>query len=140
MADNKPHGKNLKHKLDTTALEADTRSVGINVDNDIVDATAAGDTAKETMEGVYGWGLDSSYVWNGGNGKVDDVIFGMFSSGALNAQLVPGGGTVSADNPIYRGDVIVKSYTITVPHDGIVACQATFQGDGVLTRLTSGDY
>ncbi len=134
------HGKNLAHKVNTTAVEESTKSVDVSVDNDVVDATAAGDTAKETLEGVYGWGMDGNYNWNPAASKNDAVIFGMLGSGALNVQVVPGGGTVSADNPIFRGNAILKSYKISVPHDGVVTSTASYQGDGVLTRLTSGSF
>ncbi len=134
------HGKNLDHKLFSTAVEDDTLSVDVNIDNDIVDASAAGDTAKETLEGIYGWGMDGSYNWNGAAGKIDEVLFKLLTSGAQNVQVVPGGGTVSADNPIYRGNAIIKSISISVPHDGVVTSKASFTGDGVITRLTSGSF
>ncbi len=134
------HGKNLKHKLAAVAVQGETKQVTVNLDNDVAEVTAAGDTAKEYLEGVYGWTAEGEYNWDGASGYSDHTIFRLFTSGEQNLQVVPAGGTVSTDNPIFRGNTIVKSYQITVPIGGAVVCRATYQGTGVLNRYTSGDY
>ena len=134
------HGKNMLHRINSVSAESYTKQVTVNVDNDIVDSTTAGDTSKASLEGIYSWNMDGDYVWNGGSGQIDYTIFRTLGSGALTNQVVPGGGTVSNDNPIYRGSAILKSYSITVPHDGVIAAKASWQGNGALNRYTSGNY
>lgn len=134
------HAKNLLHEINGVSAAAYTKQVAINIDNDVAETTAAGDLAKTFMEGVYGHTMDADYNWYGGSGQVDDTIFKMLSSGSLPVQVVPGGGTVSNDNPMYRGNYIVRSYSITCPANGVVTARASYQGDGVLNRYTSGSY
>ena len=134
------HGKNLDHKVVATAIESATRSVTVNMDTDIVETTAAGATAKAHVAGLYNWGMDADYVWNPVAAMQDPVVFGILTSGAQTVQVVPGGGTVSADNPIFKGSAILKSYSITVPYDGIVTARASYAGTGTLNRYTSGTF
>ena len=120
------HGKNLDHKVVAIALENETKSVDVAIDNDVVEKTAAGDAAKEYLQGVYGWTMDADYNWDAlGTSGNDAVIFGILTSGEQNVQVVPGGGTVSSNNPIYKGNAILKSYSVHVPIDGVVAFKAS---------------
>lgn len=134
------HGKNMLHEINGVSGNAYTKQVTVNIDNDVVETTAAGDLAKTQLEGVYGWNMDADYNWYGGSGQMDDTIFKMLSSGSLAVQVVPGGGTVSNDNPMYRGNAILRSYSINCPANGPVTSRASYLGDGVLNRYTSGVY
>jgi len=135
------HGKDMQHMVVARDVSADTKQVDISVDIDTADVTAAGDDSKEFLEGVYGWSMDGSYNWNGGSGQNDATIFGTITSGSQNVQLLPGGGTnASGNNPMYRGNAIIKSYKISCPHDGAVSCTASYQGNGAINRYTSGNY
>ena len=136
----KIHGNKLTHKVNTTAVTDDTRAVDVNISVDTADATTAGNTAKQGIQGAYGWGMDGDYTFNPSSGQNDSVIFNMISSGALNVQVVPGGGTVSVDNPIFRGLGLLTNYSIHIPHNDIVTSRASYQGTSSLTRLTSGAF
>lgn len=128
------HGKNLDHTVASKAVEDDTLQVDISIDTNVVDSTAAGDSAKESLQGIYGWTMDGRYNWNKSSGEIDNVIFQMLRSGSQTVDLTPGGGTEGANNPAYTGSALVKSYKISIPHDSKITCQAQYVGDGALTR------
>jgi hypothetical protein len=128
------HGKNLTHTIGSKAVEADTQGVDISIDVDVADATAAGMAAKQAIEGLYGWNMDGKYLWNKSSGEIDAVVFSMFSSGSQTVEVTPGGGAEGANNPSYTGSAIVKNYKIAIPHDGPITCNASYAGDGALTR------
>jgi hypothetical protein len=135
------HGKTLNHKINSVSADTYTKQVTVAVDIDTAEKTAAGASAKSYLEGHYGWNMDGDYNWEGSSGQVDATVFAMITSGALNMQLLPGGGTHSStNNPMYRGTAILKSYQITAPHDGVVVCRASYQGSDALNRYTSGFY
>ena len=134
-------GKNVQAKIVSTSVDTLIRSVDLNVDADAIDATAANAAAKSTLQGTYGWTADVDLNFAGGSGQADDTLFKSITSGAQNFQVLPRGGTnASQDNPMYRGNAVLKSINISIPSDGVITEKASFQGDGALTRLTSGSY
>src|SRR5574343_623456 len=134
-------GKKVQAKVVATSADTYIRSVDISVDVDTVDATAANATAKANVAGIYGWNANMDLNWTGSSGQIDDVLFKTITSGAQNLQVLPGGGTnASDDNPMFRGNAIMKSFSISSPHDGLITEKASWVGDGALTRVTSGSY
>jgi len=136
------HGKNLGHQigLSGTLIEQRTytKSVGLNVDVDVADTTAAGDTSKTALEGVYGWTMDADYNWTGDSGQADHQIFRQIGSSYQRVQIIPGSTTASSNMPRYQGNAFVKSFSLTCPADGVVSCKASWQGTGALNRYLSG--
>lgn len=128
------HGKTLDHTVNTVALEENTSRVTISVDQDVSEVTAATDSAKEHLPGIYGWQMEGEYRWNPSAGKNDATIYAALTSGAIAVDCTPGGGAVGHDNPKYNGNAMVKRYQISIPHDGVITSRATFVGDDVLTR------
>lgn len=134
------HGKNQGQLINLVSTNLYTKNTTINVDIDTADITAAGDDSKQYLEGQNGWTMDSDYNWEGSSGQIDATIFKMITSGSAKVQSIPGGTTTSTQNPMYRGDAILKSYSISIPHDGAITCKASYQGTGALNRYTSGQY
>lgn len=131
------HGKNLDHTINTVSVEDFTKGVEISIDNDVVEASAAGDAAKEHIEGIYGWVMDGDYNWNPASGKNDATIFALLGAGAKAIDVTPGGGAAAAENPKYEGNAILKSYKISIPHDGLITSKASYQGTGALSRTVA---
>ncbi len=134
-------GKNAQAKIVSTSVDTIIRSVDLSVDVDTIDATCANAAAKANVAGVYGWNADMDLNYGGGSGQADDTLFKSITSGAVNFQVLPAGGTnASQDNPMYRGNVLIKGFSISIPHDGLITQKASFVGDGALSRNTSGSY
>ena len=128
------HGKNLAHPINSVNLAAACKSIDISMDIDLPDATHAGDTAKESLDGMYGWGMDAAYDWDPAATENDATIFAMVAANSKVVDCTPGGGTESATNPKYTGTAMLKSYRISIPHDGMITSRASFQGNGAITR------
>ena len=128
------HGKNFNHTVAGVALESGTTQIAINIANAVADKTAAGGLAKAYLEGVYDWKMDADYIWNPAAGQNDATVMAMRISGAQTVACTPGGGAESATNPEYTGSALLKEYSISIPHDGVITAKAKFEGSGVLTR------
>ena len=128
------HGKTLKHTVVTTALEENTRRAVVNMDIDQAEITAANTNPKKYLQGLYSWGVEADMTWNPAAGKNAAVIYGIIASGAQTVAVRPAGGTVGANNPEYTGSAIVKNYHVTIPHDGVIVCKASYEGSGDLDR------
>lgn len=132
------HGKNLYHQVRSLEQRTMTKGVTIDVDVDTTEVQAAGDTAKEYLEGIYGWKMGGDYLWDGASGNIDHAVMGQITSGQVIVQLIPSGSTGSANMPRYLGSAHITSYSISVPADGVVTCKAEYQGTGILNRYLSG--
>ncbi len=134
-------GKSVQAKVVSTSADTYIRSVDISVDQDTVDSTAANVNAKTTLAGTYGWNVDMDLNWTGNSGQIEDALFKTILSGSQNVQVLPAGGVNSSqDNPMYRGNAVMKSWSVSIPHDGLITQKASFVGDGNLNRYTSGAY
>jgi predicted secreted protein len=135
------HGYKVQQKIVSTSCDTVIRSVDINMENDTVDATAANASWKASVVGIPSWSVDGNYICDLGSGQIDDTVFKTILSGAQNVQVLPGGGTnASGNNPMYRGNAVIKSYKISIPHDGVITGAVSWQGDGAFNRYTSGSY
>lgn len=134
-------GKNVQAKIVSTSVDTILRSVDLSVDVDQIDSTAANANAKSVLGGAYSWSMDMDLNWGGGSGQAEDTLFRTILSGSQNVQVLPAGGVnASQDNPMYRGNALLKGFSISIPHDGLITQKASFQGDGALHRYTSGSY
>lgn len=132
------HGKNLYHQVRALEQRTMTKNVNIDIDVDTTEVQAAGDAAKEYLEGIYGWKMGGDYIWDGLSGNIDHAVLGQITSGPLIVQLIPSGATGSANMPRYHGSAHITSYSIQVPADGVITCKAEYQGTGILNRYLSG--
>ncbi len=128
------HGKNLDHTVNTKSLESQVKSVELAVDVDTAEDTAAGDSAKTHVEGMYGWGMDAEMNWDPAANQNDVTLFALLGQGAKTIDLTPGGGTESSTNPKYTGSAIMTSFRLSVPHDGLCSLKASYKGTGALAR------
>jgi predicted secreted protein len=134
-------GNKVQMKVVSTSCDTYIRSVDINMENDTIDSTAANATWKASVVGIPNWSLDANFVCDTGSGQIDDLIFRTILSGSQNVQVLPNGGVnSSSDNPMYRGEAVIKSYKISIPHDGLIVSTAAWEGNGTLNRYTSGSY
>jgi len=132
------HGKDLYHKVGGIEQRTLTKNIGIDVNVDTVEVQAAGDTAKKSLEGIYGWKMGGDYLWDGLSGNIDHMILTQITSGPVIVQVIPFGATGSANMPRFHGSSLITSYSIQIPADGVITCKAEFQGTGILNRYLSG--
>jgi hypothetical protein len=128
------YGSNADHNLNAVNLKGSLRTFDLAWDTDLVDATCMGDTAKQPVAGVYGVTADASYLWDPAASENDVTIQARIGAAAVVLNIVPGGGSVSVTNPRYYGNVLVKSYKIHVPHDGMITSDASFVYTNGATR------
>ena len=130
------HGKAADHNFGV-ALDAALRSIDVAVDVDLPDTSCMGDSAKECLPGMYGWGMDAEYLWDPAASENDVTIQAQIGGAGTTVDVTPGGGAASATNPKYSGTGHVKSYRISVPHDGVITSRCSYQGDGALSRVVA---
>lgn len=130
------HGENANYTFNSVAIEDELNSIDQEVAQDIGDVTAFADTAKEHVEGKYGWSHDVGGSADFAASQGDATIFGRIGAGSTAVLFDPvGGGTAgAADNPVYGGNVIVESYRISSRVNAPATYQARFRGTGALTR------
>ena len=132
------HGKSADHNYNSVALDGSLRSIDVNIDVDTPDTSCAGDSAKEAIAGMYGWGMEAEYRWNPAASENDAIIFAqILAAAAATCDVTPGGGTPTATNPKYTGSAFVKSYRVSVPCDGVIEARASYQGTSTLTRAVA---
>jgi hypothetical protein len=132
------YGNNADFQFNAVNLKGSLKTVDLSYDVDTVDATCMGDTIKQVVSGVYGASMDTSFLWDPAASENDVTIQARIGNSTAAALfVVPGGGTISATNPKYTGNALVKSFKIHVPHDGMITCDASFVYTNGATRNSS---
>ena len=84
-------------------------ALAINYGAEVLDNTVFGGDTRSNTGGLKTMGFQHEGLWNGGDGEVDDVLFGKI---ALANQLMTICPTTGADGePAYTGSIIVGEYS-----------------------------
>lgn len=118
-------------------LTPHVKSVTLNYEAEELDRTAMGDTARRRIGGLKDFNVQLNFNQDFDAGAVDATLFGIVGT-VVPVLITPRSGTVTATNPRYSGQVLVRRYS---PIDGSVGdlgeAMTELPGDGVLARLTS---
>ncbi len=123
--------------LNSVDLSDHVKSVTITYEAEEQDRTAMGDTARRRLGGLKDFSVTLNFNQDFDAGEVDATLFGIVGQ-VVPLVIKPTSGAVSAGNPSYSGDVLVRRYS---PLDGSVGDLAEVStelpGDGVLARAVS---
>ena len=133
----KLHGKAFDTTINSTSFEEYVNSVTLGVSIDTAEVTCASDTAKEYLEGNYGWNYDIGGPADFATDTSDEELFGYIGAGEQAVTWYPNGSTTATTNPEYSGNAIMTSYSISAGVGDAITYSASFIGNGALARTTS---
>lgn len=126
-----------KVTINSVDLSDHVRQVKLSIEADDLENTAMGADFKSRIGGLKDWSVDLEFNQDFAASKVDATVFPLIGD-VTAIEIVPVNDTVSATNPKYSGNVLVKEYS---PLDGSVGDLATtsftWPGAGDLSRSTS---
>ncbi len=112
-------------------------SITLNIEVDLQEDSAMGDTFRTRLAGLKDWSLDVTFKQDFAATEVDvtlEAILGV--SGTFTGKPTSGG--ISATNPRYYGECILESYPpISNAIGELATVTARFMGNGTLTRAES---
>lgn len=117
------------------------KSLTLTYSADIVDKTASGDAFRSKITGLKDWNVTIEFNQDYSTGTIDTKMWGLVGVESSNCwmEIRPTTAVVSGTNPRYTGRALLESYPVIAGSIGDLAiASVTFQGDGVLTRNTSG--
>jgi len=120
-------------------LSDHVRSVSISMESDEVDVTGMGATAKERLLGIRDDKFEVEFYQDFAAGSVDATLAPLVGVNTpFPVEVKPTSGAVSATNPKYTANCVLKSYS---PLDGSVGdastMKVTFLATGKITRATT---
>lgn len=121
-------------------LSSFVRSVTLDVNNEILDATAMGDTTRVKISGMKDWSCSVEFYQSYYTAEVDATLWPLNDAGTSFALTVMPNKTdgVSATNPKYTGNVILPTYQpIAGAHNDVLASTVSFESNGDLTRAVA---
>lgn len=131
------HGDNADLTINSVALEDELDQIDLEVGQRLAEVTAMADVGEEFVEGKYGWSLEAAGSADFAASQGDATIFGLIGGGEVAAGYEPTGATAGTDDPNYDGNVLLERYRISSRVNQAARYQATFRGNGALTRATS---
>lgn len=126
--------------VNSVDLSSFVRSVTLDVNNEILDATAMGDTTRVKIAGMKDWSASVEFYQSYYTAEVDATLWPLNDNGTSFTLTVMPNKTagVSATNPKYTGSVILPTYQpIAGAHNDVLASTVTFESNGDLTRSVS---
>jgi hypothetical protein len=138
------HGKTSKFSIDNVSgtpvdISAFCDDVSFSRNLDTAEVSTFGNSAKEYLIGLSDATLSISGKFDAaGASTIDAVLSGILGHTATSSfEYVPGGGTVGANNPAYRGECWLTSYDVSGAIGDAVSFSADFQVSGPITRAVS---
>jgi hypothetical protein len=138
------HGKKSVFKIDNaggslTDISAFCNEVSLSRDIETAETTTFGDDDKEYIIGLKDATISVSGQFDAaGASTIDAVLAGILGQDAsVSFEYLPGGGTVGASNPAYRGECYLTSYEVSGSVGDVTSFSASFQCTGAITRAVS---
>jgi len=130
----KIHGRNTDIYFEEFDLNADMNNVVIDTSIDTAEVTSFGDTYKEFVEGVAGFGLSIDAFWNGASDAFDEESFTEIAGSPVIVSVFPESDTIG--NKGYSGHMIINGHSINAPVGGAVTLSVSGEGHQELSRVT----
>ena len=138
------HGKSSKFSIDNAGgtpvdISAFCDDISFSRNLDTAEVSTFGDNAKEYLIGLSDATISISGKFDAaGASTVDAVLAGILGASATSTfEYVPGGGTIGANNPGYRGECWLTSYDVSGSIGDAVSFSADFQVSGPITRAVA---
>jgi len=126
--------------VNSVDLSSFVRSVTLDVNNEILDATAMGDFTRVKISGMKDWSASIEFYQSYYTAEVDATLWPLSDNGtSFNLTVMPDKTAgVSAINPKYTGAVILPTYQpIAGAHNDVLASTVSFESNGDLTRAVA---
>ena len=127
-------GKNANFSFDGLAIEGELNSIAQNIDNTLTEVTAFADSGAEFVEGLMNVKHSLAGACDFDVNKGDNKLFGVIGYGERAYIFQPTGNTDGVNDPNYKGNALVSSYSITAEVGGATTYTADIQTNGVVDR------
>jgi hypothetical protein len=130
---------NASITINAVDLSSLCRSVTIDSNAEVLDATAFGDTTRVKIAGLKDWTITCEFYQSYYTAEVDATLWPLHDNGTQFVVVVkPAAGVVSAANPSYTGTGILPSYQpIAGAHNDVLSTSVTIESASDLVRATS---
>lgn len=123
--------------INSVALSGAVRSATLNVEADVQEDTAMGDTYRSKLGGLKDWTLELEFNQDFAASQIDATLWPLLGT-TTTVKIKPTSAATSATNPEYSGTALLSEYP---PLDGsvgdVATVSVTFEGAGALTRATT---
>jgi hypothetical protein len=126
--------------VNSVDLSSFVRSVSLDINNEVLEQTAMGDTTRVKVAGLKDWSVSVEFYQSYYTAEVDATLFPLNDNGTVFTITVMPNKTagISTTNPKYSGSAILPTYQpIAGAHNDILASTVSFESSGALTRATS---
>ena len=126
--------------VNSVDLSSFVRSVTIDVNNEILETTAMGDTTRVKIAGMKDWSATVEFYNSFYTAEVDATLWPLCDNGTVFTLTVMPNKTagISTTNPKYTGSVILPTYQpIAGAHNDVLMSTVSFESSGELSRTTS---
>ncbi|MEV6633878.1 radical SAM protein [Actinoplanes sp. NPDC051470] len=104
--------KDARIEINSVVMSTDANQVGLDLNAEEQDDTAFGDNARARLSGLQDPGLSVGFNQNFTNGGVDQLLFALWSAGAVvTCKVRPTTAAISTGNAEYVGGFLPSKYT-----------------------------
>ena len=96
--------------INSVVLSDHVTAAALEISYDEVDTTAFGDAVRTSVAGLGSAVLTATWNQDYASSEIDATFNGIVGT-VVAFELTPAGGSVSATNPKYTGNILVTSYT-----------------------------
>ena len=113
-------------------------SLTLNLNNEVQDDTAMGDTFRSRLFGLNDWSADLTMLQDFTSGSVDATLAPLIGAVAFACIFIATSDAVSPTNPSFTGNALLENYPGIAGTVGETAqVSFTLRGAGTLTRATA---
>jgi predicted secreted protein len=126
--------------VNSVDLSSFVRSVTIDVNNEVLDQTAMGDTTRVKIAGMKDWSISVEFFQSYYTAEVDATLWPLNDNGSTFTITVMPNKTagIGTTNPKYSGTAILPTYQpIAGAHNDVLSSTVTFESSGALSRATA---
>jgi predicted secreted protein len=132
-------GRFLDAEVTVNAIDLSSfvRSVTLDVNNEILETTAMGDTTRVKIAGMKDWSASVEFYNSFYTAEVDATLWPLNDNGTVFTLTVMPNKTdgVSEVNPKYSGSCILPNYQpIAGAHNDVLMSTVSFEASGELTK------
>lgn len=127
-------GINADFTFDGLDVEDELNSIAQTIDNTLTEVTAFADSGAEFVEGLMNIKHSIAGACDFAANQGDSKFFGVIGYGERAYVFQPTGATPDTNDPNYKGNGLVTSYTITSPVGGAVTYTVDIQTNGLVDR------
>jgi hypothetical protein len=117
-----------------TDISTKLKSVTVNYQANMNDATTMGSTTKVNSPGILDWSIQCEGLDGIGAGELDTVLFPLVGAAAFAIVFRPDSAAKGASNPEFTGNAVLSGSPIGGAHGSILSKSFTLLSAGVLAR------